>query len=103
MTPGWLRRRSRRTQRGPVQQERPSLNGCPLLLRRLDDSQEGALTLDVLSKRYEVEALDSAAQLFRVDVDDARFPDEAVVRLASALDELDRNWGERFAWPKVAE
>jgi hypothetical protein len=36
-------------------------------------------------------------------IDDARFPDEAVVRLASSLDEIDPNWQERFAWPKVMD
>ncbi len=59
--------------------------------------------LDALSKRYAVEALAEGDQLLRVDVDDARFPDEAVVRLASLLDELDGEWNEHFAWPKVTD
>lgn len=53
-----------------------------------------------LAERYETLALDQQG-LFRVRVDDARFPDEAVVRLASVLDELDSAWSESFAWPRT--
>jgi|GEM_PF-4535571 len=36
----------------------------------------------------------------RVVVDDAQDPDEAVVRLVVALDELDPRWERSFTWPR---
>lgn len=81
--------------------ERPSLDGCLLYMQRRDGSQEGADVIDALSERYETESVGEAGHLLRVTVDDARFPDEAVVRLASVLDEIDRDWASRLSWPKV--
>lgn len=77
------------------------VDGCPVLLQRLDTAQTGNGVIEALSERYEVEAIDQAHLRFRVAVDDARFPDEAVVRLACVLDEIDPDWQERFAWPKA--
>ncbi len=77
------------------------VDGCAVVLQQLDTPHGGDGVIEALSERYEVEALDQTQLLFRVMVDDARFPDEAVVRLASSLDEIDPNWQERFTWPKA--
>jgi hypothetical protein len=76
------------------------VDGCRVILRQLDTAQTGSEVIEALSERYEVEALDPAQLLLRVKVNDARFVDEAVVRLACVLDEIDPDWQERFAWPK---
>lgn len=75
-------------------------NGCPLLLRRLDRDQAAAPILDGLAQRYELVSMGDESRTFRVIVDDAQDPDEAVVRLVVALDELDPRWERSFAWPR---
>lgn len=103
MSWGWLRRRRRESGRGggPVA-GRPSLVGYELLLRRSDtDGQDGAETLSALAKRYEVSLANEDGLQYRVVIDDAYDPDEAVVRLASVLDEIDRGWEDRFGWPEA--
>jgi len=77
------------------------VDGCPVVLQRLDTAQPEDKVIEVLTKRYEVEALDQAQLQYRIVVDDARFADEAVVRLACLLDEIDPNWQENFVWPKA--
>lgn len=76
--------------------------GYELHLRRRDTEQEDAVTLGALAQRCEVDALDEDGLRFRVVVDDAYDPDEAVVRLASILDEIDRGWEGSFDWPKAS-
>jgi hypothetical protein len=75
------------------------LEGCAVLLRRLDQGGEGEDLLGALESRYELRVLDLERLRFRVTVDEARFPDEAVVRLASELDEIDPGWQDHLAWP----
>jgi hypothetical protein len=79
------------------------VDGCAVVLQQLDTAQGGDGVIEVLSERYEVEVLDEAQLLHRIVIDDARFPDEAVVRLASSLDEIDPNWQECFAWPQAMD
>ena len=57
----------------------------------------------MLTARYEVQAVDQEELLYRVTVDDARFPDEAVVRLASVLDGIDGDWQGCFSWPMTLD
>jgi hypothetical protein len=100
MSPGWLRRRLSSRERSPASRsERIHVDGCPVVLQRLDTAQREDRVIEVLTERYEVEALDQVR--YRIVVDDARFADEAVVRLACLLDEIDPNWQERFAWPEA--
>ena len=103
MTPSWLRRRRslRRAASGP--ERRSSLVGYALLLRRTATEQEGAEILSSLRERYEVSPADEDGHRHRVVVDDAYDPDEAVVRLASVLDEIDRGWEDRLGWPEAIE
>jgi hypothetical protein len=75
--------------------------GCAVVLRQLDTAQREDKVIEALGARYEIEALDQEQRQFRVVVDDTRFPDEAVVRLAGVLDEIEADWPERFAWPKA--
>jgi hypothetical protein len=98
MTPGWLRRR--RSSRRSVTAE-TSLVGYALLLRRSDTDQEGAEILSTLEKRYELSPADEDGLQYRVVIDDAYDPDEAVVRLASVLDGIDGGWENRFGWPEA--
>lgn len=95
----WFRRRRSKKRLSPL--ERPSLDGCAVFLRRLDQGREGADLLGVLAKRHQLLALDQERLRFRVTVDDARFPDEAVVQLACELDEIDSGWQDHLAWPKT--
>ena len=81
--------------------ERPEPERGPRLLLECLDSAEGAQILAALTERYEITALGEESRRFQVTVDDAVYPDEAVVRLASVLDELDREWQQHLGWPKV--
>ncbi|MBN9621927.1 MAG: hypothetical protein J0H06_03080 [Actinobacteria bacterium] len=47
--------------------------------------------------------LDGVGKRFRVVVDDAFESDEAVVRLASQLDEIDPEWQRHLSWPRSAD
>lgn len=99
---GRFRNRSRNASPRAETPSAPSptpIRGRPLLLERLDDGGGAAKILDALSERYELMSLSDDGRLFRVVVDDALGPDEAVVRLVMALDEIDRDWERRFAWP----
>jgi hypothetical protein len=103
---GWLRRRRpREPQRAP--RPRPSLEVTPfsgpaVVIERLDDGPDGRVILAELSDRYEVGDLGGTAERFRVVVDDAVESDEAVVRLASQLDEIDPDWQRHLSWPRSA-
>lgn len=95
----WFRRRRSKKRLSPP--ERPSLKGCAVLLRRLDQGREGSDLLGVLAKRHRLLALDGERLRYRIMVDHARFPDEAVVQLACELDEIDPSWQDHLAWPKT--
>ena len=49
-------------------------------------------------ERYQV--TDSEAGVIEVVVDDAVYPDEAVVRLASIMDGIDSDWQWLISWPR---
>ncbi len=101
MTPRWFRRRKTAVRREPAGQPKGiSLDGCALLLQRLDHFEEADI-LDALAQRYELKTLDEEEGIFRVVIDDAYDSDEAVVRLTIVLDEIDRDWEGRFGWPKA--
>ncbi len=88
--------------KGETSTERPPAERGPrVLLECLDGEAEGTEILAVLGKRYEVTALGNESRQFEVLIDDAVFPDEAVVRLASVLDEIDHDWVRHIRWPKV--
>jgi hypothetical protein len=97
----WLRRRRASSRGAGAGHKRHSLIGHALLLRRSDTDQEGAEILSALAKRYEVSPANENCLQYRVVIDDAYDPDEAVVRLASVLDEIDRDWEDRFGWPEA--
>jgi hypothetical protein len=103
----WLRRRRPRKPQ-PARRPRPSLEVTPpfsgpaVVVERLDDGPNGSAILSGLSDRYEVGDLDGTAERFRVVVDDAFESDEAVVRLASQLDEIDPDWQRHLSWPRSA-
>lgn len=94
MSPRWLRHRRREK---PSRPSEPSSAAGPspergphLVVERLDE--DGTAILASLSNRYELEALDGGGCRFGVFVDEASFPHEAVVRMASQLDEIDPAW-----------
>jgi hypothetical protein len=78
-------------------------SGPAVVVERLDDDPESGAILAQLSDRYEVGDLDGGGGRFRVVVDDAYEGDEAVVRLASQLDEIDPDWQRRLSWPRSAD
>lgn len=77
-----------------------STTGCELLVARLDDSELGARIIEAVGERYDVTPIAEEPLLARVLVDDALYPDEAVVRLASVLDRIDGDWESRIGWPR---
>jgi hypothetical protein len=79
------------------------LAGCAVFLRRFDQGREGDDLLGAVERRHELRALDQERLRFRVTVDEARFPDEAVVRLACELDEIDPGWQDHLAWPTAID
>lgn len=81
--------------------DRAVLVGYELRLQRRIPSN-GCCDPEALEQRCEVNALDKDGLRFRVMVDDVYDPDEAVARLASILDEIDRGWEGRFDWPKAS-
>jgi hypothetical protein len=97
MSPRWFRRsRDRAT---ASENDEPRSTGCAVLLERQEATERGDKTIEALVDRYSVETLDEARLQYRVMVDDARFPHEAVVRLATVLDEIDPDWPGCFSWP----
>jgi hypothetical protein len=104
----WLRRRHpskpqhvRRPQ--PILEVKPSFSGPPVVVERLDDDPQGRAIIAELGDRYEVADLDGVGKRFRVVVEDAFESDEAVVRLASQLDEIDPEWQRYLSWPRSAD
>jgi len=51
-----------------------------------------------VGSHYEVTRIDKAADVLMQDVE---FPDEAVVRLALLLDEIDSDWQHSISWPRA--
>ena len=96
MSPRWFRRSHDRATAS--ENDEPQSTRCPVLLERQEATERGDKTIEALAERYSVESLEPGLQ-FQVMVEDARFPHEAVVRLASVLDEIDPDWPECFAWP----
>jgi hypothetical protein len=110
LTPRWLRRRSEtpspaakiEPQQSPADGGRPeSERGPKLLLERLDEDGDGTEILAALGRRDEVSPTGESGREFQVIVDNAVFPDEAVVRLASVLDGIDEDWVRHLRWPKA--
>lgn len=110
MTPRRLHRRSRRRASATkleraaalTDAERPTPERGPqLLLERIKGDAQGTEILAALGEHYEISALGEDRRLLQVVVDDAVFPDEAVVRLASVLDGIDQDWVLHIRWPKV--
>ena len=97
MSPRWFRRS--RDSATASENDEPQSTGCPVLLERQEATERGDKMIEALAGRYSVETLDEARLQYRVMVDDARFPHEAVVRLASVLDRIDPDWAGCFAWP----
>lgn len=104
----WLRRRRpskpphvRRLR--PILEVKPSFSGPAVVVERLDEDPQGRAIIAELSDRYVVGDLDGVGKRFRVVVDDAFESDEAVVRLASQLDEIDPEWQRHLSWPRSAD
>lgn len=69
-------------------------------LESRDDEAQRAEILTALGERYEITTL-ADGSTFVVIVDDAVFADEAVVKVASALDAINPDWEAHLCWPKV--
>lgn len=96
----WRRRRSGAAP-GPsdaAERFREPKRGPTILLERLDPPRGGEI-IAALGERYEV--TDPETGVVEVLVDDAVYPDEAVVRLASIMDEIDADWQWLISWPKA--
>lgn len=97
-----LRRRRGSSKGADVAVGRQSLAGYAVLLRRTDiDDQDGVEILNALEKQHDVNLANEDGLQHRVVIDDAYDPDEAVVRLALALDGINCSWQEHFGWPKA--
>jgi hypothetical protein len=80
----------------------PPLSGPVIVIECLDGDPRAQAIVAELCGRYEVGGLDRGGERFRVVVEDAFEPDEAVVRLASQLDEIDADWQRYLSWPRSA-
>lgn len=108
MTHRWGRRLRRRE---PVTPDEASVaeategsqpeRGPRVLLESSDGGRRSLEIVGALAKRYEITPFGEGGQCFEVTVDDAVFSDEAVVRLASVLDQIDRDWQLYVEWPKA--
>ncbi len=72
--------------------------GPTILLERLDPPRGGEI-IAALAERYEVTDRDGG--IVEVLVDNAVYSDEAVVRLASIMDEIDADWQWQISWPRA--
>jgi hypothetical protein len=78
--------------------------GAELLLTRVDGRGSGAgEILEALAERYVVTTTEAAPEVARVVVAGIDDPDEAAVRLASILDDIDAGWEKRLTWPRRAK
>lgn len=74
--------------------------GPTIVLERLDPPRGGEI-IAALGKRYAISDPDGG--VVEVLVGDAVYPDEAVVRLASIMDEIDPDWQWLISWPKAKQ
>lgn len=74
--------------------------GPTIVLERLDPPRGGEI-IAALGKRYAISDPDGG--VVEVLVDDAVYPDEAVVRLASIMDEIDSDWQWLLSWPRAKQ
>lgn len=74
--------------------------GPTIVLERLDPPRGGEI-IAALGKRYAISDPDGG--VVEVLVDDAVYPDEAVVRLASIMDEIDPDWQRLISWPRAKQ
>lgn len=102
----WLRRRARKPE--AIRRPKPEAEavrppeGPAVVVERLDEDPQGAVIIAELGDRYEISGLDAAGRRLQVVVDDAFEQDEAIVRLASQLDEIDLGWQRHLSWPRSA-
>ncbi|MFN8142407.1 MAG: hypothetical protein U0R29_08770 [Solirubrobacterales bacterium] len=69
-----------------------------MLLQLLSDGSEAEQIIKVIGDQYEVVR---NGDVVEVIVDDVRFPDEAVVRLALLLDDIEPDWQSVISWPRT--
>jgi hypothetical protein len=69
-----------------------------VLLQLLSDGSEAEQIIKVIGDQYEVVR---NGDVVEVIVDDVRFPDEAVVRLALLLDDIEPDWQSVISWPRT--
>lgn len=102
---GWLRRRRVKAPEA-VCRQKPEAESAPIiadptvLVERLDDDPKADAIITELGKCYEIIDLNSSGGSFKVVIDDAFEQDEAIVRLASALDDIDLDWQRHLSWPR---
>lgn len=73
-------------------------HGLRVLLQLLSDGSEAEQIIKVIGDQYEVVR---NGDVVEVIVDDVRFPDEAVVRLALLLDDIEPDWQSVISWPRT--
>lgn len=72
--------------------------GLRVLLQPLSDGREAERIIKVIGDQYEVAR---RGEVVEVIVDDVRFPDEAVVRLALLMDDIEPDWQSVISWPRT--
>ena len=74
--------------------------GHSVFLEYRSDDQMAEEIVAALAERFEAEAIQNAAgKMVRIFLASAVDPNEAVVKLACALDEIDPAWERIFSWP----
>lgn len=94
----WLRKRGSKASPQAKKAAPLPAQANSVRLQPLDASEVPDEILTALAERYQVTTLEGG-RVFRIVVEDAYDPAEAVVRLASVLDAIDDGWERCFAWP----
>lgn len=73
-------------------------HGLRVLLQPLTDGNEAEQIIKAVGDHYEVVRSGKVAEVI---VEDVRFPDEAVVRLALLMDDIEPDWQRVISWPST--
>ncbi|MBS1895422.1 MAG: hypothetical protein JST59_29330 [Actinobacteria bacterium] len=101
----WLRLRrgqgkARRRRPKLSAESAPILDGPRVVIERLDSAARSREAVVALGALFEVTDVDGDGRRFEVILGHCSYADEAVVRLASELDDIDRDWQLYLSWPR---
>ena len=95
------RRRRRNETTAPIPGEprfQSATRGLRVRLEPLEAGPEAEQIIKTIGDHYEVVRSSKVAEVI---VDDVRFPDESVVRLALLMDDIEPDWQRVISWPST--